>query len=77
MMEIFFMFCLFQYLTHGVENSVRMDAVMKERIKQRTEEIMQPDSKYMKKINAMTQEMMHPKSKYMKEIDKRLGKLSG
>ena len=70
------MFFLIRYLTDGIENA-RMDAVMEERIKQRTEEIMQPGSKYMEKINMKTQEMMHPKSKYMKEIDKRLGKLSG
>ena len=67
------MLCLVQYLTFGVENSIRMDAVMKDRVKQRTEEIMQPGSKYMKKISAKIQEMMKPESKYMKKINKRLG----
>ena len=76
-MKIFLMFCLIQYLTHGVENSASLDAVMKERIKQRTEEIMQPDSKYMKKISAKIQDMMKPESKYMEKINKRLEKLSG
>ena len=45
----------------------------KERIKQRTKEIMRPDSEYMRKINAKIKEMMNPKSKYMEEIRRRLG----
>ena len=77
MMKIFLMLCLVQYLTFGVENSIRMDAVMKDRVKQRTEEIMQPGSKYMKKISAKIQEMMKPESKYMKKINKRLGQKPG
>ena len=76
-MKIFLMVCLFQYLTHGVEDTVSMDDVIQERIKQRTEEIMQPDSKYMKKINAKIQEMMRPESKYIKNINKRLGQHPG
>ena len=44
-----------------------------EKIKQRTEEIMQPGSEYMRKIEAKTREMMNPESKYMEEINKRLG----
>ena len=72
-MKIFLMVCLFQYLTHGVEDTVSMDDVIQERIKQRTEEIMQPGSEYMRKIEAKTREMMKPESKYMEEINKRLG----
>lgn len=75
-MTIFLMFSLIQYLTNGIEIA-GMDALMKERIKQRMEEIMQPGSKFMEKINMKTQEMMHPKSKYMEKINKRLGKLPG
>ena len=66
------MFCLIRYLTDGIENA-RMDAVMEERIKQRTEEIMQPGSEYMRKIEAKTREMMNPNSKYIEKINKRLG----
>ena len=74
-MKLFFMFCLVQYLLDFTQMvfMIEENSAVNEKIKQRTEEIMQPGSEYMRKIEAKTREMMNPNSKYMKEINKRLG----
>ena len=63
-----FFFCLI-CLVYGRNTN----AVTKERIKQRTREIMRPDSQYMHKINERTREMMRPCSWRMMEVRYRLG----
>ena len=74
-MKLFLMFCLVQYLFDFALMGFRIEenAALDEKIKRRTEEIMQPGSEYMRKIEAKTREMMNPESKYMEEINKRLG----
>ena len=74
-MKLFLMFCLVQYLFDFARMGFRIEenAALDEKIKKRTEEIMQPGSEYMRKIEAKTREMMKPELKYMEEINKRLG----
>ena len=49
-------------------NGLNTNAYTNERIKQITQEIMHPDSRYMKEISERTKEIMSPCSKYMTEI---------
>ena len=74
-MKLFLMFCLVQYLFDFARMGFRIEenAALDEKIKRRTEEIMQPGSEYMRKMEAKTREMMKPESKYMEEINKKLG----
>ena len=54
-------------------NGLNTNAYTNERIKQITQEIMHPDSRYMSEISERTKEIMSPCSKYMTEIRRRLG----
>ena len=64
-----FLLCLMCLVNGGLNTN----AYTNERIKQITQEIMHPDSRYMYDINAKTKEIMSPCSKYMEEIRRRLG----
>ena len=68
-----FFFCLICLVECRNTNKGLPTPRPKEKIKQRTREIMHPDSKYMRNINERTREIMRPCSKYMMEIRYRLG----
>ena len=69
------MFCPAKFLLclMCLVNGLNTNAYTNERIKQITQEIMHPDSRYMKEISERTKEIMSPCSKYMTEIRRRLG----
>ena len=68
-----FFFCLICLVECRNTNKGLPTPPTKDKIKQRTREIMHPDSQYMRNINKRTREIMRPCSKYMMEIRYRLG----